>query len=267
MKKAKLTAGKATAFAWLNSSKTSEAVWKSLPFRGTAHTWGKEIYFPVPVKMGEENARQVVNYGDLAYWPEGSCLCIFFGPTPDSQGNEIRPASPVNIVGRIINDPRVFENASAAEVVMDRVKGGVESIAIGTDERTPLVDSVLRYLDDRDLRYTLYEVAPWPDVAEKVGRSVALGQSDEGILLCWTGTGVSLAANKISGVRAVLCPDAAVAIGARKWNHANVLALGLGFTTPEGAREILDAWFSTPFDEEEVANVAKVAEMERQSRS
>ncbi|MBM4463649.1 MAG: RpiB/LacA/LacB family sugar-phosphate isomerase [Chloroflexi bacterium] len=149
---------------------------------------------------------------------------------------------------------------------MDTVKGGIESIAIGTDERTALVDSILRYLDERGFRYTLHEVAPWPEIAEKVGRSVALGDNDEGILLCWTGTGVSLAANKIPGVRAALCSDAAVATGARKWNHANVLALGLGFTTPEKAREILDAWFSAPFDEGETANVTRVVEMERHNR-
>jgi len=265
VKKAKLTAGKARAFAWLNSTKSAETIWQSLPLKGTGHAWGKEIYFEVPVKMGEENARQVVNFGDLAYWPQGNCICVFFGPTPASQGDEIRAASPVNALGRIINDPRVFEDISETEVLIEKVESGIESIAIGTDEHTPVVDAVTHYLDDKGLNYKLYEPGPWPDIAEKVGRSVAWGESDEGILFCHTGTGVSLAANKVPGVRAALCHDAAVASGARKWNHANILVMGLSFTTPEMARQILDAWFSTPFDEEEAANVARVAEIERQN--
>lgn len=265
MRKAKIIAGKAKAFAWLNSSRSSDAIWEALPLKGVAHAWGKEIYFEVPVSIAEENARQIVNAGDLAYWPEGNCICVFFGPTPISQGGEIRAASPVNLLGRITSDPRVFEDTSETEVVMERVAGGVESIAIGTDEHTPLIDAVTQYLDQKGLRYTLYDTASWPEVADKVGRSVASGGSDEGILFCWTGTGVSMAANKIPGVRAALCPDAAVASGARKWNHANVLVMGLSFTTPAMAKEILDAWFTTPFDEEEVANVARVTEIERDS--
>ena len=263
MRKAKLTAGKVRAFAWFNSTKSAETIWESLPVRGVAHAWGKEIYFQVPIKMGEENARQIVNFGDLAYWPQGNSLCVFFGPTPISQGEEIRAASPVNILGKIISDPRVFGDVSETEVVVQKVEKGVESIAIGTDEHTPLVDTVTQYLDDKGLSYKLYEPAPWPEIAEKVGRSVASGESDEGILFCWTGTGVSLAANKVPGVRAALCPDAATASGARKWNHANILVIGLRLTSPSVAQEILDAWFNTPFEEEEVENVARVAEIER----
>jgi ribose 5-phosphate isomerase B len=266
MRKAKLTAGKARAFVWLNSTRSADTIWDSLPLRGVGRRWGQEVYFQVPVKMGEENARQVVSFGDVAYWPEGNCICVFFGSTPLSQGDEIRAASPVNILGRVMNDPRVFEAVSDVEVVLERVEGGVESIAIGTDEHTPLVDSVTQYLDAKGIGYKLFDVAPWPEVAEKVARSVASGESDEGILFCWTGTGVSLAANKIPGVRAALCPDATVAAGARKWNHANVLVMGLSYTSPSLAGEILDAWFSTEFDEDEVANVTRVAEIERSER-
>jgi len=263
MRKIKITAGKARAFAWLNSTKSAAMIWDALPLEGMAHAWGEEIYFQVPVKIGEENARQVVNFGDLAYWPEGNSVCIFFGRTPLSQGDEIRAASPVNILGRIINDPRVFQSISETETIVEKVERGVESITIGTDEHSSLVDAVTQYLDDKGFSYQLCQPAPWPEMAEKVGRSVASGESDEGILFCWTGTGVSLAANKVPGVRAALCPDAATASGARKWDHANILVMGLRLTSPAVAREILDAWFSTPFEEEEVENVARVAEIER----
>jgi len=263
MRKIKITAGKARAFAWLNSTKGAAMIWDALPLKGMAHAWGEEIYFQVPVKIGEENAREVVNFGDLAYWPQGNSVCIFFGRTPLSQGDEIRAASPVNILGRIINDPRVFQSISETETIVEKVERGVESITIGTDEHTSLVDAVAQYLDDKGFSYKLYQPSPWSEIAEKVGRSVASGESDEGILFCWTGTGVSLAANKVPGVRAALCLDAATASGARKWNHANILVMGLRLTSPAVAQEILDAWFSTPFEEEEVENVARVAEIER----
>jgi len=265
IRKAKLTVGKARAFAWFNSTKTAATIWASLPLKGTAYSWGKELYFEVPVKIGEEKARQVVDFGDLAYWPEGNCLCVFFGPTPVSRADEIRAASPVNVLGRIMNDPMVFQDISEAEAVIEKVEKGIERIAVGTDESSPLVDAVAQYLDDRDIRYRLYDPAPWPEVAEEVGRSVASGESDEGMLFCWTGTGVSLAANKIPGVRAALCYNAAMATESRQWNHANILVMGLHYTAPELARQILDAWFSAPFDEDEVANVVRVAEIEHRN--
>jgi len=215
LRKVKITAGRARGFAWLNSTKSAEAVWQSLPLKGMAHSWGKEIYFRVPINMGDENSVQVVDFGDVAYWPEGGCLCVFFGPTPASLGDEIRAASPVNILGRVLNDPRVFSDTSEAEVMVERVEGGVDSVAIGADEHTPVVDAVTGYLNERGLHHKLFEIGPWPEVAEQVGRSVASGEFDEGILLCWTGTGVSIVANKIPGVRAALCHDAAVASGAR----------------------------------------------------
>ncbi|MCX5998274.1 MAG: cyclophilin-like fold protein [Chloroflexi bacterium] len=262
MKKARVTAGKARAFAWFNSTKSARLIWESLPLNGIAHAWGREIYFEVPLAIPAENAREVVSLGDLAYWPEGNCLCVFFGPTPVSQGSEIRAASPVNLVGRIINDPRVFADTSEADILIERVAGGVESIAVGTDEHTPLVDVVVQHLRDRGFNCELYPPAPWPAIAEQIGGSVARGERDEAILFCCTGTGVALAANKMPGVRAALCHNATVADRARRWNHANVLAIGLDSTTPTVAKEIVDSWFSASFDEEEAANVAKVAEIE-----
>jgi ribose 5-phosphate isomerase B len=86
------------------------------------------------------------------------------------------------------------------------------------------------------------EEAAWPSVGRSVGAAVAGGEADWGIVCCWTGTGVSIAANKVSGVRAALCGDAATAAGAREWNDANVLALSLRATTEAVALEILEAW-------------------------
>lgn len=139
----------------------------------------------------------------------------------------------------------------------------VKHIAIGTDDHTPLIDVVTQYLKDKGFSYRLYKPVPWPEAAETVAKSVSSGESDEGILFCFTGTGVTIAANKVPGIRAALCTDAATAIGARKWNHANILVMGLRLTSATVAQEILDSWFSTPFEEAERENVAKVMEIER----
>jgi hypothetical protein len=88
---------------------TVDAIWSKLPIDGKANTWGDEIYFPIPVQVGAENQSEVVQMGDLAYWPPGNALCIFFGPTPVSWDKEIRPASPVNVIGRIVDNPRLFK--------------------------------------------------------------------------------------------------------------------------------------------------------------
>ena len=103
------------------------------------------------------------------------------------------------------------------------------------------------------------------DVAEQVGRDVAEGRADEGIVMCWTGTGVSIAANKVPGVRAALCHDSETARGARRWNHANVLAMSMRATSGPLAEEILEAWFSQPFgaapiDHENVAKLERLDE-------
>ncbi len=101
--------------AELNNSKTADLLWENLPVEGRVSTWGEEIYFEVPFKTGPENAVPVVEEGDLAYWPDGSCFCIFFGQTPASTAGEIRPASPVNLVGRLIGDPRAWLDVMEGE--------------------------------------------------------------------------------------------------------------------------------------------------------
>jgi hypothetical protein len=102
--------------AELNDSKTAQKIWKTLPIEGSVNTWGDEIYFSIPVNVGLENAKTVVSKGALGYWPPGNAFCIFFGLTPASQGDEIKPASPVNIFGKIIGDSTVFKKVRSGAV-------------------------------------------------------------------------------------------------------------------------------------------------------
>jgi len=88
-----------------------------LPIEASASTWGDEIYFEIPVKAGSEVPQETVDMGDLGYWPPGSAICIFFGPTPMSRGDEIRPASPVTVWGKIEGDPTVFKSVAAGEQI------------------------------------------------------------------------------------------------------------------------------------------------------
>jgi hypothetical protein len=95
--------------AELNDSKTAQLIWEGLPIEAKVNTWGEEIYFAIPVKAGlEQGAREVVSSGELGYWPTGHAFCIFFGPTPASQGDEIRAASAVNVLGKVLSDPKIF---------------------------------------------------------------------------------------------------------------------------------------------------------------
>jgi ribose 5-phosphate isomerase B len=130
------------------------------------------------------------------------------------------------------------------------------NIAFGTDEHTALTDAVRTDLETRG--HTVVPVADgqWVAVGHAVGEAVARGDCETGVLFCWTGTGASIAANKVEGVRAALCTDAATAAGARTWNDANVLVMGLRLTSPEVAKEMLDAWFATGVDPDEVEVIA-----------
>ena len=132
-------------------------------------------------------------------------------------------------------------------------------IAFGTDERMSLTESIVEAL--RDLGHEVVvdvEDEPWPDVGHRVGEAVAGGHAERGVVCCWTGTGVSIAANKVDGVRAALCTDAETARGARRWNDANVLALGLRLTSPTVAREMVEAFLSTDPDPGEAETIARV---------
>ena len=132
-------------------------------------------------------------------------------------------------------------------------------IAFGTDERTALTDAIVHRLAAQGHEVTvLADGDPWPEVGSRVGSAVAAGAAERGIVCCWTGTGVSIAANKVAGVRAALCTDAETARGARRWNDANVLALGLRLTSAASAEEMVDAFLSTEADEDERPNVERL---------
>jgi ribose 5-phosphate isomerase B len=124
-------------------------------------------------------------------------------------------------------------------------------VAFGADDRGPLLDALLADLERRGAHVERYGAiadgtTAWADIARAVGDAVASGHADVGVVCCWTGTGVSIAANKVRGVRAALCGDAATAAGARTWNDANVLALSLRATAVPVGLEILDAFLATP---------------------
>jgi len=143
-------------------------------------------------------------------------------------------------------------------------------LAIGSDERTHTTDAVIDELKKRGHALELFgplrdQNENWTQVAQAVAECVARGQADEGILFCWTGTGVSIAANKVPSIRAALCHDAETAKGARLWNRANVLCLSLRATSETVAKEIIEAWFATPLgtDPVDVRCVEQVSEIER----
>ena len=144
-------------------------------------------------------------------------------------------------------------------------------IAVASDEKTQLTDFVVEQLQQRGHQVTLFgplagDDLPWTLASEKLAVSVAGGAADEGVLFCYTGTGASMAANKVPGIRAALCGDAQPAKGARWWNDANVLVMSLRATSNEVASEILEAWFSESVKEEEKPVIHHLQEIEARHR-
>ena len=117
--KVKIIAGELEVAGWLNETTTASKVLEILPITANVNLWGDEIYFSIPVEAEPENAKETVSLGDIAYWPQGKAMCIFFGKTPISEGDEIRPISPVNVIGKI----------EGAEKLLGKVKQG-DSITV-----------------------------------------------------------------------------------------------------------------------------------------
>ncbi|MBW1836695.1 MAG: hypothetical protein JRF71_05370 [Deltaproteobacteria bacterium] len=124
MRKIRITAEKVTAAAVLHNNSTADAIWDALPIEARVNTWGEEIYFGIPVYLDEaDDARATVDMGHLGYWPSGHAFCIFFGLTPASRGNEIRPASAVNVFGRIEGDATVFKHVNeGARIAIEKAE-------------------------------------------------------------------------------------------------------------------------------------------------
>ena len=109
----RIRAGVIEAEAELNDTNTAQAIWETLPIKSRVNLWGDEIYFSIPLSLELELGQELVSLGDLGYWPDDNAFCIFFGSTPVSQGDEIRPASPVTVFGKVIGDASVFKKVAA----------------------------------------------------------------------------------------------------------------------------------------------------------
>lgn len=146
-------------------------------------------------------------------------------------------------------------------------------IALGSDEPYPVHATVRALLEARGHEVVAFgavadgKEAPWADVAEQAAVAVASGACDEGIFFCWTGTGISIAANKVLGIRAALCTDAGTAAAARVWNHANVLCLSNRLLSQDVAKEIVAAWLDTPPGDKGADGVARLAQVESRHRA
>jgi len=135
---------------------------------------------------------------------------------------------------------------------------------VAADDASDVLDSVVGDLKRRGHQVDQLQTESWPEVARKVGEEVAAGRADQGVLFCWTGTGTTMAANKVPGVRAALVWDPWIARGARLWNDANVLVMSCKMVDPPMARNILDEWLAIEEpDPEEAENIAQLAELER----
>jgi len=119
-RKIKIIVGKLELEAWLNESRTATVVFEALPITSTLNTWGDEIYFTIPVDAKPEDAKELASLGDIGYWPPGKAMCVFFGRTPISRGDEIRPASPVNIIGKVEDDLKLLKKVKDGEEITVR---------------------------------------------------------------------------------------------------------------------------------------------------
>ena len=121
-RKIKISSGKVECEGIISDSSTADALWEALPFSGDVNTWGDEIYFTVPVQAAlDDTAAEVVEKGDMGYWPTGAAFCIFFGPTPVSANGEIRPASAVNIFGRVTGDTAMLKQINpGSRIVVEK---------------------------------------------------------------------------------------------------------------------------------------------------
>jgi hypothetical protein len=129
-KRIRIKARTVEAIAELNDTRTAQAIWEALPFKGFANLWGDEIYFSIPLILPPESGKEFVNIGDLGYWPQGNAFCIFFGPTPISKEGKIKPASAVNVFGKVIGDATIFKQIASGTKVVIEQENNIQSTAL-----------------------------------------------------------------------------------------------------------------------------------------
>jgi len=118
MRKIRIITDEVQMEAQLNEGETAQALWEKLPIEGRVNTWGEEIYFKIPVRKDLNKGVKVVEKGDIAYWPEGECFCIFFGKTPISSETQIKPASPVNLIGKLSGNPQEWKKVKDGQKIV-----------------------------------------------------------------------------------------------------------------------------------------------------
>jgi hypothetical protein len=118
MRKIEIHTDRISVKAQLNESSTAQEIWNVLPVQGVANTWGDEIYFSIPVQRELEEGREIVREGDLGYWPPGRAFCVFFGQTPISRSGEVRPASPVSVIGNVLDDIQILKEISSGDEIV-----------------------------------------------------------------------------------------------------------------------------------------------------
>lgn len=122
-KKIRINAKPVTMLAELNETKIAELIWNALPINGKVNTWGEEIYFGISIKAEDEKPQEVVQLGDLGFWVPGTAFCIFFGKTPSSRGDEIRPYSPVTVVGKLLGDPKeLLKVTDGTRIILEKAE-------------------------------------------------------------------------------------------------------------------------------------------------
>jgi ribose 5-phosphate isomerase B len=190
---------------------------------------------------------------------------------PPRLTQEMRVALPHDLLVRLVRREHVDKTNGPGVVFPPRnrtVRQPAMRIVVGADDEGQVADDVIADLRRRGHDVSVLEREQWPEVARKVAEAVASGEADQGVLFCWTGTGTSMAANKVPGVRAALAWDPWIAEGARRWNDANVLVMSLKRTPPGTAKEILDAWFGVAEpDADEAENIARLADLDRRESS
>ena len=186
---------------------------------------------------------------------------------PPGLAKSVGMSLPHDLLMRPVRREHALETSTSGRFFPRGVRCDAMKIVVAADDEAPVTDAVTADLRGRGHDVIVLERGQWPEIARDVAEAVASGEADQGVLFCWTGTGTTMAANKVPGARAALVWEPWIAEGARRWNDANVLVMSLKRTSPERAREILDAWFAVDApDPDEAENIARLADLDARAR-